>query len=284
MFKHLVATAATLLLCLPLFPQELVLKVDEAKKIKVDKVVVTKVDALQIEKFPFTITAPPKAISYKWVYPKDVEVEDDGDELHILSAPKGLLTVKVSGSWIDFDNKETLRKRGSVSLYVGDVDPPKPPDPKPPGPTPSPSPMPEGGFRALVVFESGDLDTLPERQPLLYAKKVRDYLNERCVKGPKNRDWRIYDKDLDVSGDAKWVQDAMKRPRTLTVKDVSLDKFEVWSPSNLVATFSRREEAVKLASSTLPWLICGNGKVGYEGPFPSKLDDVLALLKKAGAE
>jgi hypothetical protein len=85
----------------------------------------------------------------------------------------------------------------------------------------------------------------------LFDKRVRDYLNSKCVVGPDNktREWRIYDKDVDTSGEAKLWRDAMKRER-----------------------------------KTIPWLVISTGKGGVERELPANVEDTLALLKQYGGE
>lgn len=135
-------------------------------------------------------------------------------------------------------------------VVIGDAppdpgpNPPKPPDP----PVPPPDPSPISGKRVLIVYETADASRLPEKQQqILYGKTPRDYLNQKCDPDPdgKTKGWRIYDKDVDTSGEAKVWQDAMKRER-----------------------------------KSLPWLIIGNGKTGYEGPLPSTVDEFMSLAKK----
>lgn len=130
-------------------------------------------------------------------------------------------------------------------------DPPAPPTPVPPPtpPTPvDPAPIPADGNRVLIVYETADLTNYPAAQTnVLYAKQVRDYLRSKCVVGPdgKTREWRIYDKDLDLSGESPLWRDAMKRDR-----------------------------------KSLPWIVISTGKTGYEGPLPADVPSTLALLKK----
>lgn len=136
-------------------------------------------------------------------------------------------------------------------VVVGNPTPPTPPTPpKPPEPTPSPAPIPVEGFRVLMIYESADLSKLPiAQQSVLFSRPLRDYLNSKCVMGPDNKtkEWRIYDKDTDVTGESKLWQDAMKRER-----------------------------------KSLPWVIISTGKSGYEGPMPENTEKTLELLKKYG--
>ena len=137
-----------------------------------------------------------------------------------------------------------------------------------------------------MVEDTKNRIKLPKEQlAILFDKKVRDYLQSKCVTEPDNKTkgWRIWDKDVDATNDLKVWQEAMKRPRELKIKDAALDRFEVYSPSGvLLATFSRREEAVAFSQRSNPWIIISDGKKGYEGPLPKDVDATLELLKKYG--
>ena len=126
---------------------------------------------------------------------------------------------------------------------------PQPPTPKPPEPKPvDPAPIPVAGLRVLIVYESADLPKYtPQQNGILFGAKVREWLNANCVVGPdgKTREWRMWDKDVDTSGESKLWQEAMKRPRTST-----------------------------------PWVIISDGTKGFEGPLPANVDDFLALVGK----
>lgn len=132
------------------------------------------------------------------------------------------------------------------------------PDPEPgPGPQPeptpdNPAPIPEAGFRVLMVYETATVGELPKEQSsVLFSKKVRDYLDSKCVVGTdgKTREWRIWDKDTDASGAGPIWGKVMKRER-----------------------------------KSIPWVVISTGKTGYEGPLPGSVDDALKLLKKYGGE
>lgn len=132
-----------------------------------------------------------------------------------------------------------------ISIVVGEKKPDDPPKPNPDDPKP---PMPGEGFRVLIVLESLDLSNLPSSQvAALTAREVREYLNAKCVKDNGQAEWRIWDKDTDISRESDHWKEAMKRPR-----------------------------------STVPWLLISNGKEGYEGPMPKDTASLLAELKKIG--
>lgn len=127
------------------------------------------------------------------------------------------------------------------------------PGPIPPGPDPTPpgpQPVPVSGLKALIVYETGDASKLPPaQQAVLYSKTVRDFLNSKTAIGPdgKTREWRIYDKDVDMSGETKVWQDLMKRPR-----------------------------------ASVPWIVLtdGAGTVIHEGLLPANVQEMLDLLGK----
>lgn len=143
------------------------------------------------------------------------------------------------------------------TVVVGDVPPtPAPgpgPGPTPPGPEPTPDPFGvtgPGAFRVLIVYESADLSKLPTGQlTALTSGVVRDYLNSHCFAGPDGRtkDWRVWDQSVNASGESAMWQRVMARPR-----------------------------------AKIPWIVIGNGIVGYEGPLPNDVTSLLALLKKYG--
>jgi hypothetical protein len=183
-----------------------------------------------------------------------VDPEEVGNRL-LFTGPPGTYKVKLRAIRVK-DGKtgiETVR----ATVVIGEPGPPTPPTPPdppvppvPPTPPPSPAPIPVAGFRVLMVYETAEVSKLPAaQQQVLYSKTVRDYLNSKCVPGPDNKtkEYRIYDKDVDLTAEAKLWQEAMKRPRT-----------------------------------SVPWLIVSDGKTGYEGPLPANVEDAMTLLKKFG--
>ena len=139
-------------------------------------------------------------------------------------------------------------------VVIGDVPPgpgPVPPGPDPPiPPDPGPSPIPGAGMKVLIVYETADLPKMPAAQSVaLRAKVVWDYLDAKCVAGPdgKTKQWRIWDKDVDTRNESKLWQDAFARKR-----------------------------------ASVPWIVIGTERAGYEGPLPENTDKVLELLKKYG--
>lgn len=145
-----------------------------------------------------------------------------------------------------------------ITIIVGKgtpVPPPVPPGPKPdptPVDPPTPAPIPDAGFRVLMIYETATAASLPANQiAALNSQAVRNYLNAKCVVGPdgKTREWRLWDKDVNVSNESTIWQNAMKRPRT-----------------------------------AVPWIIISDGKKGFEGPLPVNSAELLKLLKQFGGE
>lgn len=124
--------------------------------------------------------------------------------------------------------------------------PPVPPGPTPPVPPPEPpAPIPADGLHVLLVYESSELARYPSAMVASwYSKKVRDYLTA------KGNRWRIWDQNVDASGDTPVWQTALARAK----------------------------------GKGTPWLIVSNGKTGYEGPPPATTEALLALLKKYGGD
>lgn len=166
--------------------------------------------------------------------------------LQVRGLPEGRYKFAAIGA-----SKDGEQTRTDFEAVVGAPGPgpgPSPPGPTPPGPGPGPAPIPVDGMRVLVVLESAELSDLPAAQhTALYSQAVRRYLNSKCAKVGNTAEWRIWDKDIDVSGTADYWQNAMKRKR-----------------------------------GKLPWIIISTGKAGYEGPLPATEADLLDLLKKYG--
>lgn len=189
---------------------------------------------------------------YLWDVDGGAKFVEVGGTIYVW-APPGKYRVSVTA--IDFDSKKVERARFNFVVEGKPVPPdpgpgPVPPDPGP-GPTPDPAPIPVQGFRVLIVYESADLTDsakMPATQVnALTSKTLHEYLDSKCVAGPKVKEWRIWDKDENGANEAKHWQDAMKRPR-----------------------------------KSLPWIIISDGKTGYEGPLPVDAQKIVDLLKKYG--
>lgn len=114
------------------------------------------------------------------------------------------------------------------------------PTPTPPTPKP-PAPIPIAGLHGLIVYESKDQSKLPPEQ---LAALTADA--PRAIFRAKQGELRVFDQDVQqIENEAKWVQDAFKRPRSAT-----------------------------------PWVIISNGKTGFEGPMPKSTKELVELVQK----
>ena len=110
----------------------------------------------------------------------------------------------------------------------------------------SPAPIPDPGFRVLIVYESADMTKYPvATQAILAGAEVREFLKKNCVAEDGQPGFRIYDSDVNTSGDLAVWRTAMTRPRT-----------------------------------ELPWVVISNGKSGFEGPLPKTAAEFIDLCKK----
>lgn len=118
---------------------------------------------------------------------------------------------------------------------------------------PTPAPIPNAGLRVFIFEETADRDKLTpgQREALLSTApgSVRDYATTHCVKINGQSEFRLIDKDQDLSKDTEAVQLAGKLPRT-----------------------------------SLPWLVVSNGKSGDSVALPATAAETLTLLKKYGGE
>jgi len=131
------------------------------------------------------------------------------------------------------------------TITVGKPGPTPEPEPQPPTPpTPGEAPIEGEGFRVLFIAETGE-QLPPAVEDSFYSKLITDYLNANCIKVEGQPEFRRFDPDTQFTNPQHRFAKAMARPRT-----------------------------------SLPWLIISNGKVGYEGPFPTTVEATLALLKQ----
>jgi len=126
-----------------LHAQELIVSGPGVQIIKVPKVIL--VDQTVIGSFPVTIQAPKSAAIYFWSFPNQINVDwdDNGDNIVVNNAPKGLL--KAVCKAVSFDPKAGTfsTKLYKVEMPVG--------DPIPPGPGPGPGPAPTELQKALAA-------------------------------------------------------------------------------------------------------------------------------------
>ena len=124
---------------------------------------------------------------------------------------------------------------------------PSPPDPAPPDPGPVTPPIDATpGLRVLVIYESADLPKMPPKQTnILYSQSFRSYLDQVCVKVGNQTEWRIWDKDTNVSNESQVWRNLFNRPR-----------------------------------GAIPWIVINNGTTSYEGPLPLTVEETQNLVKK----
>ena len=129
------------------------------------------------------------------------------------------------------------------------VDPVKPPvdPPVPPPVDPTPTTF-TGPIQVLIVENANEKRNLPPAQlNAMLSAAVRSYCFSHCKKTNGQIDFRIIDANADVSRAEKWIQDAMKEPR-----------------------------------SGLPWLLVRNEKTGASIPLPEDTERLLSVLKQYG--
>lgn len=118
-----------------------------------------------------------------------------------------------------------------------------------------PPPIAGDGLRVLIVEETENrVNLTPDQREIILSRAdggVLSYLDSHCPKGPDGRtpEWRILDKDQDLSADSPYWKEAFARTR-----------------------------------STLPWIVASNGRTGFEGPLDMKPAELLVKLKKLGGE
>lgn len=104
-------------------------------------------------------------------------------------------------------------------------------------------------FRLLIVEETALRTSLPTSQLAIFSSPlVRQYLNEKCVRVQGQPDWRIWDRDTDVSGCNTELCEMLKKER----------------------------------GAELPWLILSNDKSSFSGPLPADVEKFLGLVRKYG--
>lgn len=141
----------------------------------------------------------------------------------------------------------TIKAKGAPKPPVPPTPDPDDPDvdPEPPRPPPSPAPIPVAGLHVLIVYETGE--NLPSGQhSILYGEQVRTFLEGACkLYTDGTKAYRIYDQNVDASGDIEVWKNAMARSR-----------------------------------ASVPWLIVSNGKTGFEGPLPATPEEFISLVQK----
>ena len=142
----------------------------------------------------------------------------------------------------------------AVVIDLGDKIEPDPIDPDPIDPDPidpddpdeGDSPFPGDGLRVLMVYDMESMAKYPlDQKNTLYGTAIRKWANANCAK--------------DASGTAEM--------RVLDQDSVS-DVGGMW------------KDALALPRESLPWIVIGNGKTGYQGPLPKNEADTIALMEK----
>ncbi|MDB5338688.1 MAG: hypothetical protein JWN70_4307 [Planctomycetaceae bacterium] len=129
-------------------------------------------------------------------------------------------------------------------------------------PPPHVDPAPEdktvvGKLWVVIVKDGAHLSQLSSSQmQALLSTTVRDYCTAHCLKGTdgKTPEFKVYDKDTDVSQQSPAIQKAFKT----AVEDLAK------------------------SGTTGPWLTVSNGKTGYSGPLPLTEATVIEKLKVYG--
>jgi hypothetical protein len=283
-------------------PAELTIVGGNAKVVDIDKIVVIKDKITVVSTFPFQIQAAKGGFGYVWDYPATITAKAKGSILEVKGGTKSTVTVSVSYSLVDFKAQAITEKYAEITFALGDVPPPPPPpgqvtvpvvigksyadasialmnlqlvisppngtgtvltqvpaagtmvpngstvtvtlEIKPPDP---PAPIPVAGLRVLMVYSKQNAAKLTTGQyAAIFGQDMRTLLESKCVVEPETmkKGYRIWETGINPSGDLK-----------------------VWA------------DAYPLAKSD-PWLIISNGKGGYSGPMPAKLEDTIALVNQ----
>lgn len=133
----------------------------DVRTVKVDKIIVTKVDRLLVNG-AFKLKAPAGGILYQWQYPSNWTVVRKGPVLEVVTAMKGYHTVTAEYAVVDFDKRTVDTKYATISFDVGEITPPPPP-PKPPDPPVPPlpdTPLSRAIREVLLVETAADLARL----------------------------------------------------------------------------------------------------------------------------
>lgn len=235
-FSSKIVQTIFLIFCLTNFTvaQDLVITGKNVAVIDINKTIVVKQQATLVSALPCTITAPANYLFYGWNVPSSINYKKKSNVITILAAPEGEVTISVEMTVIDFKNQTVSTKDLEITFIVGKITPSPVPVPVPPTPV-------IFDKKCLILYESS-VALPPKQQVILTSQEIRQYLNSKCSLGAEGtKDWRIWDKDTDPSGDSQPFIDAMKRPR-----------------------------------SSIPWIIVGN----FAGPLPNSVEELLILLKK----
>lgn len=218
------------------------------------------------------------------VRPDEWYIIESDAALIAITSPAGIASVaadsgplKIKGKFADSDGRTETRTYSAKHIYTVEavaagkcelilipvgvtgeaelvrqmlavVGPRPPPGPKPDEPDPPKPPIPADGKRVLILYESAEMSTYPQSQVNQFTSStLREYLRTHCSPGPVNGtpEFRIWDKDTDLTNVPQVWRDAMALPR-----------------------------------GTLPQLIVSNGVEGFSGPLPATEAETLAIVKK----
>jgi hypothetical protein len=168
----------------------------------------------------------------------------DGSAAVVMAAAPGKYRVLCYGAKGDKASDPVI-----CTVVVGTPAPPVPPTP--PIPPEPPAPFPATGLHVLILEESGARAGLtPGQYAAILGADFRALLAAKCVKDADNpmSAFRIWDYDADASAESKPWRDAMK-----------------CKPAD---------------KGKLPWVVISNGKAGFSGPLPSRIEDCVALVNQ----
>ncbi len=167
------------------------------------------------------------------------------DSLASLTAQVKALTAVVTKL-----SNDTNAAYSKLDARIAALESPRPPPIPPiPVPPPTPAPIPLDGFRVMIVYDPTTLTA--SQEGIVFGKKVRDYLQARCVVGAdgKTKDFRIYQTGLDTSAEVQWINNVIQRH-----------------------------------PGQKSWMVVSDGKTGYDGPIPASADEAIAIFSKIGGQ
>jgi hypothetical protein len=192
-----------------------------------------------------------------WIIPPS------GDRLDVHAVgDTAILTASTDGEyWIGaltvVGGKATEPEWCRIVCGKGPQPPPVPPGPDPKPPVPPTPPAPKDwpttapGLRILIVIEEMDRHSLTAQQrAIINGAPIRDYMDSVCVANNnptiKEKEWRIWDKDIGLQAAQSHWKEMMARPR-----------------------------------SGVPWVVISNyPKAYYEGPLPASVEDFKTQIQK----
>ena len=114
------------------------------------------------------------------------------------------------------------------------------------GATSSGLPVSDPGLHVLIIEETEERGKLTEDQRAVLASvPMVTFLDENCTKINGRAQWRVWDKDTDITREADKWRKLMAIPR-----------------------------------ESLPWMYVWNGRRGASGPLPATVDDTRIVISK----